>query len=819
MVLTTGCVYEDLLPEEGGGVRPGDPMTLTFTLGVNAMGTDGQTGTRAIYYGNPVYYEDWIDTQNGFRVLFFLSRREKVGDKFKPGEYSDNDPNVAIDRINPLKDYFLFESTSRWVTQLPYDEEGNLRYQVTVPVYQIGNEETEYREYWARIRELLRTYEFKIAILANHPDNSVNWTVQNSLLSAPDFDDLSTAKKLKTVNEIHHSVADSNYATGGAGRKEGYEMLVDNTNKIDGVGTMGPNIDCVIMRSELYGDALGGTFNDRSTAKKWIRDYWRPDLKYNENTDDDIDYEMLYHDYRHIWYYWNFGGAAPDNGLPYSTKSRINTHIGEWEQRNGALLRGIVTEAAEKNEGILPEISTASNASGKWDASRPVTLHPSGARAVITPGSNGTRFYGISLPTISTPSATTAKDCFFFDIPVKGTMHVRYIANGGTISIKGSGLTTNSTTRSTVNGVEVTDLEIYYGTNVTQTVYVYSSKGTPTVLDIEYVEDEYIYLTDREGILPSSDHPIPMYGIQKYGKLDGYWDEGASFDLTGGGRDEEGNSYEPKQIYLLRSVAKVEVLIPKSLGVPRHVYMRSLNRNARCQPMDAATPTELLWKDHDTECEWRMIQKRGTMYDNGTYTEASYKKKLAWIYGSWLEWGWSFNGFTQYLPSQSEAPFPRLMNPKINRSDFAAFIDVSDYYNDQYYHFLFYMGEGLSDAPSDYRGTGSCMVPHIEIRFDQRYANTSKITPNTTANLGDEDCYRIYFTEGGIASGARDSNGVSTIKKTGYADYEKNPDYLKEHWPIIRNHVYRFTVQDASSDAMGGLIVDAQNRTIDFDFH
>lgn len=814
-VLTTGCVYDDIpVGPEGGEVKPGDPLTLTFTIGVPSMGTDGEkraAGTRAIYYGNPVYYEDWIDTQNGLKVLFFLSRREKTGNKFVTGERADDDPFVATDKKNPLKDYFLFESTSRWITQLPYDDDGNLRYQVTVPVYQIGDEDSQYRPHWETIRRLLREYDFKIAIMANHPAGNVEWNVGNSVLSATDIEDLSTNKAIKTINDIHHSVEDANYANGGSGRADGYKMLV-----VD--GKMGPFIDCVIMRSVLYGDALGGTFTSRPTARTWIRDYWRPELKYNELEDE--DYEMLYHDYRHIWSYWNFGGSAPDNALPYSDKSRINPHIDAWETRNGALLRGIVTTAVG-NGGNLPEISTApADEAHKYDGSMPLTLHPSGATAVTVNASDGKKFYGINLPALSAaPSSNTAKDCFFFSTNTKGTVTVRYIANGGTIALKGSTITATPGTDRTIGGVKVSVTEFYYGNNIPQTVYLYSSKGTPTILDIEFTQDEYIYLTDREGILPSSDHPIPMYGVQKFNRLEGFWDEGASFDLTAGGRDENGNYYVTKTLSLLRAVAKIEVLLPKSLGVPRHVYMRSLNRNTRCEPMDVATPTELLWKDHDTECEWRRIQARGPMYNNGTYNSSEYKKKLAWYYGAWLEWGWDYNGRTEVIPAQSEGPFPRIMNPKIDRSDFAAFIDVSDYYNDQYYHFLFYMGENTLDAPSDYSGNGgSYMVPHIEIRFDQRYATTAKVTTNSTLNLDDDDCYRIYFTEGGIASGARDANGVTTISKSGYSAYEKNPNYLKEHWPIIRNHVYRFTVRDTGSENMSGLVVDAQNRSIDFNF-
>lgn len=820
LALLPSCVYDDLpCPEGGGGAGiDGGPLTLTFTVGVPAMGTDGkEPGTRAIFYGNPVYYEDWIDTQDGLRVLFFLRKREKTGSKYVEGQYADDHQFVAIDSKNPLKDYFLFESTSRWVSQLPYDEDGNLRYQVTVPVYQIGNEESQYREHWPRIRELLRTYDFKIAILANHPEG-LSWDINNSVLSAPDIDNLATATGLKTINDIHHSVPDNQYSNGSSGRKEGYQMLVDDKNKINGLGTMGPFIDWVIMRSKLYGDALGGTFDTRVTARTWIRDYWRPDLKYNENTDPDIDFELLYHDYRHIWSYWNFGGSAADNALPYSEKSKINTHIGEWEERNGRYLRNLVTKVG--NGGTMTELSTAPDANGKNDATMPLVLHPSGSKGAILSASNGKRFYGVTIPALSSaPSSETAKDCFQFKTNTKGTITVAYIANGGTLALKGTNITTNAVTTRTINGTTISFAEFYYGENKPQTVYLYSSKGSPTVLDIEFAEDEYIYLTDREGILPSSDHPIPMYGVQKFGKLQGYWDEGASFDLTAGGADDDGVYYNAKTISLLRAVAKIEVLIPKSIGVPRHVYMRSLNRNVRCEPTDVSTPTDLLWKDHDTECEWKAIQNRGTFFTgSGTYTADDYKTKLAWYYGAWLDWGWNFNGMS-YKPSTSAGPFPRIMNPYINRSDFAAFIDVTEYYNDQYYHFLFYMGENTLDASSNYQGSGgSVMVPHIEIRFDERYAAGSNVAPNSGFNLDDGDCYRIYFTEGGIAKGARDANGVTTIPKDQYANYERNSTYLKEHWPIIRNHVYRFTVIDKGSDNMSGLVVDAQNRSADFNF-
>lgn len=823
--LLTVCGCADDTPwVEGNGETPGAdiPFTLTFTTTAPPM-DDEAPKTRAIYYGNPTYYEDWVDTQDGIRVLFFLTKREKTGNSYVKGEYEDDNNFVAIDKKNPLKDYFLFESTSRWVTQLPYDDDNTLRYRVTVPVYQIGQEDSEYRDHWKTIRDYLRTYDFKIAILANHPDNTFTWGFENSVLSAPNIDDLSSASKVKTINDIHHSMADNTYANNTNGnRKDAYEMFVDNKNKIDGIGTMGPYTSWVINRSKLYGDALGGVFSTKETALTWIRDYWIPDLIYNEDSDPDIDYQTLYHNYRHIWSYWNFGGAAEDNGLPYSTKSTMNPHIDEWEVRNGALLRQWVTTAVDNKGGVLSELSTKSTKDNKYDGSLYLTFHPSSASAVITSGSNGKRFYGVKLPSISAPSNTSAKDCFHFEIRGSGSIIVRH--SGGTITVKGG--TSPSTTRTTksINGISVTEVAYSFDNNDKPTNgFVYSSSGTPIVYDIEYAQDRYVYLTDREGVLPSADHPLPMYGVQKFAALSEWWDEGASFDLTTGGVNENGKEYNAKPIALLRAVAKIEVLVPKSLGVPKHVYLHSLNSSVRCEPMDVATPTNELWKDHNAGCEWELVQERGnTFLEDGktAYTEDYYKRKLAWYHGNWLEWGWNFNNLKWKPDYENDGPFPRIFNPYISRSDCAAFIDVTDYYNDQYYHYLFYMGENTIDASSNYNGNGgSCMIPHIELRFDDRYASTSKVATNTDLNLMDKDCYRIYFTKGGIASGARNTDGTSKIANDKYdTQYDNQTKYLKEHWPIMRNHIYRFTLVDNGASNMNGIVVDAQNRSVDFNF-
>ena len=836
LLISAGCTDTDL-PIPGEGPQSGEAdeaYTLTFTAGLAPMGSDGDYQTRAIYYGNPEYYEDWIDTQNGLRVLFFISKREKTGSYYIPGTFPDDDNYVAVDPKNPLKDYFLFESKSRWVTQLPTDEAGNLRYQITVPLYAIGQQDEEFAktpEDWKRIRDCLRKYNFKIAILANHLDGTsqFTWIRDNSVLKVSDIDNLS-GEKIKTINDIHHSVADVRYTSTSANRNQGYDMLVDYDNKIDGTGTMGPYIDWVIDRSHLYGDALGGVFVTKETARTWIRDYWIPDLKYNEDTDPDIKYRTLYHNYRHIWSYWNFGGTASDNAFPYKDKSKINTHLKDWEVRNGAFLRKWLEEAFANNGVFLKDLSTASNEEEKLDGSMPLTFHPEKSTATITTGSDGKRFYGVKLPQLSSaPTSMSAKDVFHFKMNAHGTVVVRH--TGGTVNVRfGTSNATITRSTSTKNGMSVTELVTNEYTVPDQPVdcYVYSSSGTPIVYDIEMIEDQYVYLTDREGVLPSSDHPIPMYGVQKYEPLEGYWEEGASFNLTTGGINTEGKKYNSKTISLLRAVAKIELLVPKSIGVPKHVYMHSLNRNVRCQPMDVSTPTNEIWKEHksegnqwnENECEWKLIQDHGPFIKSDQkYETNDYKTKMAWYYGAWLEWGWHFNN-KDVAPTQYDGPFPRVMNPFINRADCAAFIDLTDYYNDEYYHYVFYMGENPVDACSSYDGSsGSPMVPHIRLRFDERYASTSRVATNSDLNLMGRDCYRIYMTEGGIVPNERNADGSSKkTPGTDYSSYDSNSEYLKQHWPVMRNHIYRFKIKDTGSSNMNALVVESEKRSVDFDF-
>lgn len=781
MLALTGCVDEPLITSVDKDVDQiiANGPTLSFDVGLN--GFDNGSGSRAIASGDPTYYEDWIDTQDKFRVLFFLdlSDAPEYASKLS-GKYG--------------KDIFLFESTSRWANQIGTDSQGNIQWHVVVPLYQIGEENIEYKDKWEEIRNLLRKYPFKVAILANHPlpktkGGGPNWTVNDSFLN-------SDATKWKTINDIHHSVEDATYQSRSSNtdsNKDSYSHVMENRTY------MGPFQDWVIQRAVKYGDGFGGSFNSRETARKWIRDRWHPALKYNEDNDPEIEYEPLYRNYRHLWYVWNFGGGATNNAYPYSKLSSVNENLDEWEERNGKNLREWIENAGNGNT-----LSSMSRTEG--ENTNYLNFTSSGATAYVETQSDGKKYYGVNM---------TANSKFTFNMHSHGTIFVTYIgtgstsvngkkSDGGTMSISEQG---TSSEKDKYGNTITTDWYYIKVMEDPHDVNVQASSGTK-ILQIEFVRDEYLYLTDREAVIPSTEQPIPMFGMQSFDKLEGFWEEGSTFNLSDGGTGTK--KYAGKKISLIRAVAKVEVLIPKTIGVPKHVYMRSLNRHVRCEPIDVQTPTDLLWKDHDNGCEWKDIQDFGAMYNRGDLTNANYRQIISWFWGSWLDWGWKFvgNHGTQRPNGSPNNRYPHLFNPYINRSDFASFADITDYYSDGYYHYVLYMGDNTIDAPTDHYKTSSRpMVPHVEIRFDRRYKGVSTVTTNTDINLEDNDCYRFYFTENGLAC------AYGTIGKTGYdQDYERNTTYTNKHWPIMRNHHYRFTIKGIETDGIGILPCDVEVR-------
>ena len=376
-----------------------------------------------------------------------------------------------------------------------------------------------------------------------------------------------------------------------------------------------------------------------------------------------------------------------------------------------------------------------------------------------------------------------------------------------------------------------------------------------TVYEIEYIESRHLYDVDRMGILPTRSYPIPMYGIQDFDAIGEYWQPGLLFNLSQfNNAMKEGYSY--RNVSLLRSLARVEVILPKSIfkREPTHVFLRSMNRSARITPVDFFTPTDIIWngfdmtKDSDirrynnyssnlieqdilkacsggVDGEIENIMQYGPIYVgsnvNTEQTEyeqmTEYRRATSWPFGIWeQQWNWNWNRigsddssdaprseysvdwYDTYKPGQTRAhtgqtvpPYPHVLHPRISRSDYARFTKIDDPDN---YHYLIYVPEkNITDADNPGNVADRPKIVHVEIRFNGGRDITN--TDNQVENFDDNGAYRLYFTPGGQAS----SNDFTFEGRQSWDDYEYNWNIASQHWPIMRNHVYRFTVLGAPS--------------------
>lgn len=542
-----------------------------------------------------------------------------------------------------------------------------------------------------------------------------------------------------------------------------------------------------------------------------------------------------YLDYKNLWSLWNFGGNVSNSACPYT-----NTFGVSWEIVNGARLREIL---GEENGAPLGNFSTGEMIT---DDSGDIIYSPEEiylqytdfneeeaiATAIISQTADGKTLYGISLPKDQHSAGINDGSyyrynpvnggCLSFTATATGHLKIRGAGNGTLIAQIGK---KNSYVKFDFNGDDIQEPEAQKIsiTNNAQTIYLYvdgnnkASDAHVDIYEIEFIEDNYLYETDREGIAPNKFKPIPMYGAQSYGKLEGLWLEGTSFDLND--YNSVSNDFElpsnPEHTYfhpisMLRSVAKVIVRIPTSLKA-KHVYLRSANRYARWEPNDVVSNTADFWEDdmenedfqkyHSTDCEFFNLIDQPPFYnpvsrDNRIQLD-SYKKKLAWYYG-----GWATNGSIGGIPvstndtknDHNDFSYPQIMNPLISRSDFVEFLDAGT--EDIYDKYVLYVGEKFADDPNsltDSKGIENSIpkICHVEFRVEG---------PDSFY-LDDDNCYRIYFTENGFYS----NNGANTIPDLSDDDhnweksYEQKPDNIQHHWPIVRNHAYQFTVQDINS--------------------
>ena len=854
-VLLTGvvsCVDKDIDLDGPNGQDILNSECEGFALSF-AVKLDKEQGSRA----GEDRYDNYIDTKDKFRILFF---DKATGD-------------------------FIFEAIDRTVTPIS-DGDSKDTWYVHIPVNEVIDRDGNAYDSEA-LRKYLREHDFKVSILANWPngdyvvgdgdsdfdsdsDGSVlrpepyqakgepKWGYYHSIMAT----ETERAEKgnvtKKNIFDLHHLEVDDQYNKTDNDNKGQRPSSLQTYGFLMEDGKMGAKTSWV---ANSTGENLTSPFTSSDAAATWIRQNWDPSQA------GKVTY-LGYYDY--LWYLWNFTAAFIPSKDRFSKD--ISADIREkWIEKNHSSTSNlhnfihhlndtdpskVVTLHDTSDDAELyfdPEEFTerTKNQTGTGSDGNPIYDKGKKATQIYDPNDNstGNKWVALRLPNKVENGTGTQKD-------KNNPFGIRFTAqSSGTLRIKcgavkddsGNEVDTRVALFSPSNGKSnniatiSTTTQTYITRNVSITgdkedLYIYCDQGVAVdIYEIEYICDQYLYETYKEAVMPSENNPIPMYGVQDFKALGNTsnwketWLEGITFNLS---NSEETNG---KNIHLLRSLAKIEVLIPESTGQankneqPKHVFMRCMNRYAYCEPMDVSTPTEIIWNNNINEpssaanyhqhayghCEWFNVQKYGCVWTGSKGADEvsspsnvkdecnKYQNWLSWFYGTWqedhggnLKKKWDFNthngnngGATITVPTPGESnshinnedltvpKYPHIFNPRISRSDYARMHYSS--FDGTYYHYVIYMPEKYIDDPN-YPGVSGSLpkVAHIEFRYDD------------DANFNDNNCYRVYFTEY-----PNTYFNAITHKDKFESDFEKDPKALQSLWPIMRNHVYRFTLK------------------------
>ena len=665
--------------------------------------------------------------------------------------------------------------------------------------------------------DIVRNNNFKVAVLAN-------WNV-------PMF------TKGEHINKLHHLSTSDPYLTGD--KKDVYGFLEDHRYS----GALG-----------LYTKWVENKFEDVSAAEREIKGSWYPGYTYKNPVKEGMiinpnDESRPYKDLRLLWY---FNAAYTYN--PSEDPSNKYDASKDWEGLDVCN----PTEWAKRNYKQLHDWLVAGYRVNDTDRNFLNNLEP------YTPDKeyydNGCFEFVRKYQQKSTDSENTDEGAHTGELP-QADAYVDYkdnkycvvlpespdyqenaikinMTSSGYVEIEWEPLDSRVETELTVEtrnipvSSKTSQQEKFTDpkntkfarkiTNDIEYMSIYCSKGKAAIYAINYVKDEYLYQTARRGVYVSSLNPIPMYGVQEYKKLENYWKKGTLFNLSNFNHISSSDSYDSKEVSLLRSVSKVELKIPKNFNA-HHVYLRCQNRFSRNEPMDVITPTNDLWLDdvngsHNLKCEWFTLKKMPTFYEENQVIKDNYQQKLAWYYGTWANNDKKLGEvpiYSEWLNQPDEKgvtepdAFPHIMNPMIDRTDFTEFIytGTSEGLYDRY---VLYVPEKFVDDPNSvYKGpkdgkymeNESPKVCHIEFRRGEDTSNFYYEDPYD--NVDDNNHYRVYFIDKGYNA---DQNLIpdftkkdkdSGVSETWERKYEQNQENLKKHWPILRNHVYGVTVQDS----------------------
>lgn len=763
-LLTLAACTDDMLDiNDGQGIPDAEGTAIGFVISLQAQDPGARGRSIDASFEE---YENYIDTKDKLRVLFF-------------------------DKDNK----FMFGAIDRSVT--PLGSDGTMyNWYVRVPLNYIVDRDGKLFDVDI-IKKKLRTEEFKIAVLANWPnagykvvggesdsDDDVttaptvselkgepNWGWEHSVLNKDAKPD-----SIKTLNDLHHLEYDATYAN----NPTAYNFLAPDLK-------LGVTTGWVKMIHPVLDQQPGASTQDK--ANYWIRNNVNP-LSGHENVSDYF--------YQKLWQHWDFSGYS---NFPQSDYGEGGKFINQWMTRNG---NNLLTWFNLNYQNNWP-LQSFNN----YDGLKFVTI--SNAGTIYTYDGKG--YWGVVLPVVgdynnhdenwkSNPNSRdksrdyvddnnplyNPKGYFKFIAPATGTLKILWSSSGSHRARLFVQKSKNNETRpATDYGTSIQTLSRKVSiTGDSEPIYIWFQEGPGVIYGIEWICDKYLYDTDRIGIAPSEENPIPMYGVQEYLPLKD-WEEGSTLNLSG-----------DKSISLIRSLAKVEVFLPIISGQPSHVMMRSMNRSSRCEPVDVETPTNTLWKNHDNisseQCEWFDIQNYGPNFDETITGESTpsnqFKNYLSWFFGTWKgKAKTNFSGIS--VPTTYS--YPHLFNPHVNRSDFCNLLYAGVVGN--YYKYVIYMPDKAIDDPNSV-GLRNAIpkVPHIEYRIE---------ADQHTENLDDNKCYRLYFTD---YSNPNNPYINSSLSETG--DYEtvleKKKANLKYLWPIVRNHVYQFYVKDRWSGGGSG---------------
>lgn len=348
------------------------------------------------------------------------------------------------------------------------------------------------------------------------------------------------------------------------------------------------------------------------------------------------------------------------------------------------------------------------------------------------------------------------------------------------------------------------------------------------ILDEEGDIDERPEITLAE---PAKQY-IPMYGIQRFEPLT-QWTKGTTYNLSGQVGSQTGD-YDYKSISLLRSVVKLELRIPKYEN-GREVKVNNKwaqicasNFMARCEPMDVWTPTNEIWKDHTTDCEWMDIRNHGLYTRSSDTKTTDYKGRLSWYFGLWdKENKWDIKGKVA-LEGEKDGKaderehYPHIFNPITQRLQLAF---ITDCYlpTDDYHRWIIYCGEKNMNDPNVLNDlTTMGYITYFRV-WVKRPGDQGKIyyLPITDYSSSENPIRKLNkLTEDDPAT-STNPNGTKIQEintypahMNEYNDEVKTTEKKYFPYPLLRNHMYRLTVSFGNGDDIDVHILNGEKRVV-----